>query len=63
MTELSSWFRLWQATGDIAHLAKAHERVEASVAAVDEVYRQGVRSNLAVNREILAAWADRGLDA
>jgi tetratricopeptide (TPR) repeat protein len=47
---------LWQATGDLEHLREAKQCLDEALAKVPERYREAMRTNLRIHREIIAAW-------
>jgi len=55
------WWLLWQATGDRAHLAKARRLLDELLAKVPEEHHQAMRTNVRLNRDILAACTEQGL--
>lgn len=52
---------LYQATGEVAHLAAAKRLLDEALAKVPEEYHEGMLANVRVNREIAAAAKDAGL--
>ena len=52
--------RLFQATGDRAHLADAKRLLDEALTHVPEEYRESMRKNVRLNREIMEAWAEHG---
>jgi len=57
---LNARWLLFRATGDRAHLEEAKRLLDESVAHVDEETRTSMLTNLRVNGEIMAAWAEHG---
>jgi tetratricopeptide (TPR) repeat protein len=51
-------FLLWKTTGDVAHLAEAKRLLDGALEQIEEPARDGMRANVSLNREILAAWAE-----
>ena len=49
-------FLLWRATGDVTHLEEAKRLLDDALAQIDEPARDGMRTKVKLNRDILAAW-------
>jgi tetratricopeptide (TPR) repeat protein len=54
-------FRLWEATGDRAHLAEAKSLLDDLLAKNPPEYHESMLTNVRVNREIVAACKEQGI--